>query len=118
MAFVVHLRFASNRYIFRKTLTRDEFALLLKNSFSFLKLGQFKNSILFKMFEPIDKDHNGLISYDEYLDWVKRFPSVPHYFGDEFYVEENDEKKHHPNTLILVPNSPSPRRYEPVCGNC
>jgi Ca2+-binding EF-hand superfamily protein len=94
MAVVGHLRFASNRHFFRKTLTRDEFALLLKNSFSFLKLVQFKDSILFKMFERIDKDHNGLISYDEYLDWVKSFLAVPHYFGDEFYVEEDDEKKH------------------------
>ena len=83
-------RFAKNRPSSKKTITRDEFVLLLRNSFSFLRLDTFKVSILYKIFAKIDKNNDGLISYDEYLDWVKRFLCVWAYFGDEFYVEEDD----------------------------
>jgi len=74
----------------KKTLNRDEFVLLLVNTFSFAKLQKFRKSILYKIFDKIDKNHDGLISFEEYLDWVKRFLAVLKYFGDEFYVEEDD----------------------------
>jgi hypothetical protein len=31
-----------------------------------------------------------LITFEEYLDWVKRFLAVLKYFGDEFWVNEDD----------------------------
>ena len=60
--------------------------MVLVNSFTFAKLSKFKKSILYKIFDKIDKNHDGLITFDEYLDWVKRFLAVLKYFGDEFYV--------------------------------
>lgn len=83
-------RYSSNNSSAKKTLNKDEFCILLKNSFSFLKLGQFKNSFLYKIFAKIDKNNDGLISYDEYLDWVRRFLAVLNYYGDEFWVEDDD----------------------------
>lgn len=85
-------RFAKNNPpASKKTLTRDEFVRVLCNSFSFLRLDLFKKSILYKIFEKIDTDHDGLISYEQYLLWVKNFLCVVRYFGDEYYVPEDDE---------------------------
>lgn len=66
-------RFATNSHPSKRTLNCSEFIILLKNTFSFLKLDNFKNSILEKIFARIDKNQDGLISYEDYLDWVKRF---------------------------------------------
>lgn len=75
-------RYAKNNPIGKKNLNKDEFVKVLKNTFSFLKLDSFKNSILYSIFGKIDKDQDGLISFDQYLDWVKRFLAVLHYFGN------------------------------------
>ena len=83
-------RYSRNNSVGKKTLNRDEFIIVLCNCFSFATLSKFKKSILYKIFDKIDKNHDGLISFDEYLDWVKRFLAVLKYFGDEFYVPEDD----------------------------
>jgi hypothetical protein len=75
-------KFAINRQSSKRNLNKDEFARLLKNSYSFLNLNNFKDSILHKIFAKIDKNHDGLISYDDYLDWVKRFLAAEKYTGD------------------------------------
>lgn len=85
-------RYAINRQSSKRNLNCDEFIILFKSSFSFLKLNNFSNDILRKIFAKIDKNNDGFISYEEYLDWVKRFLAVEHYFGDEFYVPEDDEE--------------------------
>jgi hypothetical protein len=41
------------------------------------------------MFDRIDKDNDRMISFVEFLDWVHRFLAVPHYFGVEFWVNED-----------------------------
>jgi len=46
---------------------------VFKNSFAFIKFGNFKARILSKIFAKIDKNDDGLISYDEYEDWIRRF---------------------------------------------
>ena len=74
----------------KKSLNKDEFILLLINTFGFANMKKFKTSILYKIFAKIDKNQDGLISFEEYLDWVRRFLAVLKYFGDEFYVEEDD----------------------------
>ena len=99
-------RFSRNYPVGKKTLNREEFVILLKNSFSFLKLGQFKNSILFKIFAKIDKNQDGFITYDEYLDWVKRFLAVLNYYGDEFWVEEDDEDVNKEDAYDALPEAP------------
>jgi len=83
-------RYSRNNPISKKTLNRDEFILVLKNSYIFAKLDKFKQVILYKIFAKIDKNNDGLITFEEYLDWVKRFLAVVRYFGDEFYVSEDD----------------------------
>ena len=96
----------------KKGLNRDEFILLLINTFGFARLQKFRKSILYKIFSKIDKNQDGLITFEEYLDWVRRFLAVLKYFGDEFYVEEDDwdldssdpfEKDHTP-----IPPAPKP----------
>jgi len=55
---------------------------LFKNTYHFLGIGRIKVSYLFLAFGTIDKNKDGIITYDEYLDWVRRFLSVLKYFGD------------------------------------
>lgn len=80
-------RFSRNYPAGKKTLKWEEFVILLKNTFAFLRLAQFKNTILFKIFVKIDKNQDGLITFDDYLDWVRRFLAVVNYYGSEFWVE-------------------------------
>lgn len=104
-------RFAKTRPPSKRTLNVDEFILLFKNSFSFLKLGGFKDSILAKIFAKIDKNNDGLISYEEYLDWVRRFLAVEEYYGDEFWVEEDDGDLDASDPFEVVPPSPPSNRF-------
>jgi Ca2+-binding EF-hand superfamily protein len=83
-------RYSRNNAINKKTLNRDEFILILKNSYIFAKLDKFKQVILYKIFGKIDKNNDGLITFEEYLNWVKLFLAVFRYFGDEFYATEDD----------------------------
>lgn len=66
-------KFMKNHLESKTNLNRYEFARLLKESFRFLGLSRFKDSILFKIFEKIDKNHDGWISYEEYVDWIIKF---------------------------------------------
>ena len=61
----------------------------------FLSIRIIPDLIFYKIFENIDKDRDGLISYQTYLDWVKRFLSVFICRGDEFYVFEDDIDNDH-----------------------
>lgn len=72
-----------------------------------MKLDNFKNSILEKIFARIDKNHDGLISYEDYLDWVKRFLADPNYSGDEFFVEEDDEDIDSSDAFDTLPINPN-----------
>ena len=84
-------RYQRNHDSAKKTLNADEFIVLLRNTFKFLNIGRVKNALLLKIFALIDKNHDGLISLAEYLDWVKRFLAVDLNRGDEFYLKEDDE---------------------------
>ena len=83
-------RYCRNNQVGKKTINCEEFILIVINSFEFAKLSKFRASILCKIFAKIDKNCDGLITLDEYLDWVKRFLAVLKYFGDEFWVNEDD----------------------------
>ena len=83
-------QYAKNNPHSNKTLNKEEFVRLLKNTFAFIRLENFKKSILYKIFEKIDTNNDGLISFEEYLLWVKNFLCVLRYFGDQYYVPEDD----------------------------
>lgn len=84
-------RYQKNHSSEKKTLTAEEFVILFRNSFKFLNIGRVRKSLLLAIFAKIDKNHDGLITLHEYLDWVKRFLAVDVNRGDEFYVPEDDE---------------------------
>jgi hypothetical protein len=69
-------------------------------------LSQFKNTILYKLFLRIDKNQRGYITYDEYLDWVRRFLAVVQYYGDEFWVEEDDYDVNKDDAYDALPEDP------------
>lgn len=74
----------------KKTLSKEEFNVLFKNTYQFLSLGRIKLSFLTQLYTVIDQNQDGVVSYEEYLDWIKRFIAVSKYFGDEFYFQEDD----------------------------
>jgi|688.fasta_scaffold275624_1 Ca2+-binding EF-hand superfamily protein len=49
-----------------------------------MNLGRFKDSILYKIFERIDKNNDGWITYKEYMDWAKRFLAMVCLDSSEF----------------------------------
>jgi hypothetical protein len=56
-----------------------------------LRISRIKVAFLYRVFAKIDKNTDGFILFDEYLDWVKRFLAVLKYFGDEFWVTPEDD---------------------------
>lgn len=83
-------RFSRYNNITQKVLTKDQFNVLFKNTYQFLALGRMKISFLDKLYLVVDQNHDGIVTYQEYLDWIRRFIAVPKYFGDEFYFKEDD----------------------------
>lgn len=83
-------RFQKNHSNTKKSINFDEFLLLFKNSFNFLGIGRIKKFILSLIFQKIDKNHDGLITFDEYLEWVKKYLAVGVNRGEEYYTREDD----------------------------
>lgn len=74
----------------KKLIDRDEFVRLFKNSFYFLKVSRIKNELLWGFFDRIDLDQDGLIDFDEYIEWVQWF-LCPNILGnDEYYFQLDD----------------------------
>ena len=57
-------RYSRNNAITKKTLNKDQFIIVIRNSFAFSKLDKFKAAILYKIFAKIDKNNDGLITFD------------------------------------------------------
>lgn len=74
----------------KKMMSKLEFIRLLKETFRFLDLSRFKDEILCKIFEKIDKDHDGWITYDEYMDWIIKFLAAGTYKSGEFLAMIDD----------------------------
>jgi len=68
-----------------------DFLTLFRNSFACLQAHRVSERLLRKFFNLIDANHDGWISFAEYLQWVKNFLSVLVYNGVEYYFEEDDE---------------------------
>jgi len=84
-------RYSRNHNITKKVLDKDEFVILFRNSFKVFEVSRIRPEFLWKVFAKIDKNNDGLITFDEYLDWVKRFLAVLKYFGEEFWVYPDDD---------------------------
>lgn len=82
--------FLSNHPPGKKTINRDEFVRLFRNSFYFLNVSRIQDELLWGFFAKIDTDNDGLISFDQYIEWVKSF-LVPHVFNTDVYYFELDD---------------------------
>jgi hypothetical protein len=83
-------RFSRYNNITQKVVTKDQFNVLFKNTYQFLSLGRIKISFLDKLYLIVDQNHDGIATYEEYLDCIRMFIAIPKYFGDEFYFKEDD----------------------------
>lgn len=65
----------------KRTLTREEFILLFKRSYNILGAARISDRLLSAFFTALDTNHDGLITYAQYLRWIINFLSVGNYFG-------------------------------------
>lgn len=113
-------RFSKNHSISKKTLNKDEFYIVFKNSFKVFEVSKINPEFLFKVFAKIDKNNDGLITFEEYLDWVKRFLAVLKYFGDEFWVSPDDDINSGVDTFLIKEKpvvQPTRQRYSYIKFN-
>ncbi len=57
-------RYSSNHGVTTKTLNKDQFVVLFKNSFRAFDVSRIRADFLHKVFAKIDKNNDGLISFE------------------------------------------------------
>jgi hypothetical protein len=73
----------------KRTLTREEFTLLFKRSYNILGAQRITDKLLTLFFAALDTNHDGKITYAEYINWIINFLIVPKYFGSLRLVEDS-----------------------------
>lgn len=71
-------------------ISPEEFIVILRNCYKFLSISRVRAKILLVIFAKIDKNNDGFITFDEFLDWIKRYIAVEINRGDEWYTKEDD----------------------------
>lgn len=74
----------------RRVLNRDQFVELFKSSFVFLSTSRIQDELLWRFFKRIDTDGDGLISFEQYIVWLKSFLCPALYRGDSYYFDLDD----------------------------
>lgn len=65
-----------------------------------MKVSRIKDDLLWGFFAKIDTDNDGLISFNQYLHWLKTFLCPATFSTDAFYFELDDMASAHGNHLI------------------
>ena len=74
----------------KTTLTNEEFVHLLRHTLGFIDIDRVQDILLWRLFDRIDTNGDGLISIEEYLRWVTHFLAVPNYYGSEYIIQDDD----------------------------
>lgn len=56
-------RYSKNHGVTKKTLNKDEFVILFRNSFKVFEVARIRPEFLWRVFAKIDKNNDGLISF-------------------------------------------------------
>lgn len=57
-------RYSKNHGISKKTLNKDEFVILFRNSFKVFEVSRIRPEFLYRVFAKIDKNNDGLITFE------------------------------------------------------
>lgn len=74
----------------KRTIDRDEFVRLFRNTFYFLKVSRIRDELLWGFFDIIDTNKDGLITFNEYLEWVLNFLCPGTLLVDIYYFDLDD----------------------------
>lgn len=85
----------------RRVLNRDQFVELFKSSFVFLATSRIHNELLWRFFGMIDTDRDGVITFDQYIAWLKLFLCPAQYRGDAYYFDLDDMDLSLGSTMIM-----------------
>ena len=94
--------FLSNHPPGKKTINRDEFVRLFRHSFYFLNVSRIQDELLWGHFAKIDTDNDGLITFDQYIEWLKSFLCPAAFNTDSYYFELDDAALGLGNGLITT----------------
>lgn len=84
-------RFQKGHSNSKKSINFEEFYLIFKNTFMFLGVGRIRMQILQLIFIKIDSNNDGLISFEEYLEWIRKYLAVDINSGERYYIKEDDD---------------------------
>ena len=73
-----------------RRLQLQDFVTLNQNASSICHGHRIKNNLFKLFFDKIDTDHDGWISFAQFIHWIKHFLAAAAYNELDFYLEEDD----------------------------